>query len=493
MVGYGIDFGTTNSVAAAFDGRKITTFVDDSKLPHPSVVWYNNDFTRPIVGRKAKENIKTYGKTPGNLFIKSIKSKLHQEEEFEIFGQTYPTWQVASEIFNFLKSDAKNRKSGDEIEEAVVTVPLDFTGRQRRKIRQPAEDAGIAIKTFIHEPFAAVVGCLFKNNNKWQSFESENILVFDWGGGTLDITLVKLDFGGLYELSHWGSKTGAVVKSGDDFDDLIMNDVTDRFKTENNISYQGFRLDPGNEGLLLNTLEFAKIELSQESRVPVGIPEFYLTSGRSYALSQEIDRNWFESLIHTDIQEALSRVKGVLDNARLQPSQVNRVLLTGGTSRIPLLIAEMYKMFGPTRVVEIPNSDTVIAEGAAIISYHNWKPELVRPICIQLCDESHYTVFDTRTILEPGFAKKEVVFFCTDNREGEGRLIVTEDQCGRQKLKKILNIPVSKVLQNIYKERIAVDFRVDRDVVLRIDAKGSVKDEQVGTEIHDLYYGLRFS
>lgn len=493
MVGFGIDFGTTNSVAAAFDGRRVTPFVDSNNLPHPSVVWYNKDFPKPVIGRGAKEKIKVYGKTPGNVFIKSVKSKLEKEESFEIFGKYHTACEVASEIFRFLKEDIQTRETDDELTEAVVTVPLDFTGKQRQKIRSAAEKVGIAIKTFIHEPFAAVVGCLLKDSSKLPSLEPENILVFDWGGGTLDITLVKLDSGGLYELSHWGSRAGESVKSGDDFDALLMAEVIDQFRNESNISSSGFRLDPGNESLLASEVEFAKIDLSEEESVSLGIPDFYLSNGKTYTLSQNIKRSQFESLIYRDIQEAMSRVKSVLENAHLQSSQVNRVLLIGGTSRIPLLIQEMYKMFGVTKVVEIPNSNTVIAEGAAIISHHNWKPELVRPICIQLSDDSYYTVFDRRTILDPSSARKEVDFFCTDNRDGEARLIITENQVGKQQVKEILNIPVSRVLKDIYKERVRVDFYVDGDVVLKINAKAYVKNEPSSTEIHDLYYGLRFS
>ena len=177
----------------------------------------------------------------------------------------------------------------------------------------------------------------------------------------------------------------------------------------------------------------------------------------------------------------------------MSASQVNRVLLIGGTSRIPLLRREMYKQFGVTKVVEVANADTVIAEGAAIVSYHSWQPRLVRPVCIQLSDDSQYTVFGSDTILHPSTAYKEVQFFCTDNRDGEVRLILTEAFGDQHRVKQILNVPVSKNLREIYKERVAVRFNVDRDVVLKIHAKASITGKQMNSELHDLYYGLRFS
>lgn len=492
MVGFGIDFGTTNSVAAAFNGREITPFVDSNNLPHPSVIWYQGD-SQPIVGRAAKDQIRDFENTPGNKFIRSIKSQIQKEEEFEIFGKPYYTWQVASEIFRFLQKEGKQEYSNyPDITEAVVTVPLYFNGRQRRAIRKAAERAGINVKTFIHEPFAAVVGYLLADPSQREALKQrrENILVFDWGGGTLDITLVKLDSGCLYEVSN----RGVNGRSGDFFDEILMSYVIDTFKKEKSISSKGFRVEPGVESLLLHEVEFAKIDLSRKQEVSIDLSDFYSDNQRSYPLSQDIKRSQVESLIQQHIQDAMSLVDKVLHNARLQASQINQVLLIGGTSRIPLLINEMYRTFGNTKIMEIPNADTVIAEGAAIISYYDWQPYLVKPVGVQLADQSHYSVFDSGTILKPDTAHKEVIFFSTDNREGEGRLIITEELDNRiHQVKEIINVPISPVLKEIYKERVIADFRVDRDVILRISAKGSIKDKPVYTDIHDLCYGLRFA
>lgn len=492
MVGFGIDFGTTNSVAAVFNGREVTPFVDNNNLPHPSVIWYRGD-SQPIIGRKAKDQIRDFENTAGNKFIKSIKSQIQKEEEFEIFGKPKYTWQVASEIFRFLKEDAQSRyRNFPTLKEAVVTVPLYFNGKQRRAIRKAAELAGITVKTFIHEPFAAVVGYLLADKNQWKALKQkkENILVFDWGGGTLDITLVKLDSGCLHEVST----VGANDKSGDYFDELLMSYVIDTFQKEKGINSENFRIDLGVASLLLHEVEFAKIDLSRTNNASIELFDFYLYNQRNYALSQDIERSQFESLIEMQINDAMKLVDQALHNARIQASQIAQVLLIGGTSRIPLLINEMHKTFGVTKVVQLPNADTVIAEGAAIIAYHNWQPYLVQPICIQLADQSYYSVFDSGTILKPETAQKEVVFFCTDNREGEGKLIITTNLSGqRHQVKKIINVPISKVLKNIYQEKVLADFTVDRDVILRISAKGSIADKPVYTDIHDLCYGLRFA
>ncbi len=416
-----------------------------------------------------------------------------KEEEFEIFGKPKYTWQVASEIFQFLKKDAQSRYGNFPVlQEAVITVPLYFTGKQRRAIRKAAELAGINVKTFIHEPFAAVVGYLFSDQNQREFLKQKkkNILVFDWGGGTLDITLVKLDSGCLYEVST----VGANGKSGDFFDELLMSHVIDTFQKEKGINSENFRIEPGIESLLLHEIEFAKIDLSEKKITSIELFDFYYSNQKNYNLSQDIERRQLELLIETQINDAMGLVDKALHNACLQASQISEVLLIGGTSRIPLLINEMHKTFGVTKVVQLSNADTVIAEGAAIISYHNWQPYLVQPICIQLADQSYYNVFDSGTILKPDTAQKEVIFFCTDNREGEARLIITTNLNGHSyQVKEIINVPISKVLKEIYKERVIADFRVNQDVILRISAKGSIADKPIYTDIHDLCYGLRFA
>jgi molecular chaperone DnaK len=273
-----------------------------------------------------------------------------------------------------------------------------------------------------------------------------------------------------------------------------MSYVIDCFQKENGISAEGFRVEPGIESLLLNSVELAKIYLSTDKSAYIAVPEFYSVNQRTYKVAQDVERSQFESLIQTHINDAMRLVDEVLHKARLQTSQIHQVLLIGGTSLIPLLRHEMYKTFGLTKVVEVENADTIIAEGAAIICYHNWTPYLVQPIGIQLADDSHYTLFEKGTILKPDTAHKEVVFFCTDNREGEGRLIITTELTKEEhQVKEIINVPLSKELEKIDKERVIADFQVDDELILKISAKGSVADKAVYHDIHDLCYGLRFA
>ena len=176
--------------------------------------------------------------------------------------------------------EAQDLGCAADFHDAVVTVPVYFTGRQRQAIRKAAEKAGIAIRTFIHEPFAAVIGFLYAETAEFKLREPETILVFDWGGGTLDITLVKLEPDFTYEIGHWGThRSSSVIRSGDDFDELLMQHVVDCFREECQIPATGFRLPLGVESQLLQEIEFAKIDLSKSETIDLLLPNFYGEAG----------------------------------------------------------------------------------------------------------------------------------------------------------------------------------------------------------------------
>ncbi len=187
-------------------------------FPHPSVVWYQMGH-EAIIGRAAKNNMLGFAEAPGNLFVSSIKRSLGKDRHVSIFGTKHPVWEVASEVFKHLKHHA--HINDIDLEQAIVTIPVDFDGRARRELRKAADHAGIFVKTFVQEPFAAVVGYLYseKEAEKLAEREGQIILVFDWGGGTLDITVAKIQGGMVRQLEN----AGLADRSGDHFDGLLAN------------------------------------------------------------------------------------------------------------------------------------------------------------------------------------------------------------------------------------------------------------------------------
>ncbi len=483
---FGIDFGTTNSVAAVVSSadRPAVPVLDDGQ-PHPSIVWFRADGT--VVGREAKRNFNSFAEEMGHRFVKSVKRSLGREKTFDLLGERLSAGEVASHIFSHLVEHGF--ESGYDIEQAVVTIPVDFDGRARRELRQAASEAGLYITRFVHEPFAAVVGYYRALGKDLAALPDETILVFDWGGGTLDITLTRVRDGRLEEVATGG--LGAVA--GDLFDEHIRRWATGRFLERHQLRAEAFHPSPRKVDLFAAESERAKISLSAGPADAVRLASLLQIEEQIYDLNVPITRADFEALLKQDLDDALSEVDRVLDEARVQPGEVDRVLLIGGSSLIPALQDEMARRFG-MRATNLPNSQTVIAEGAAAIAFFGYEPYLARRVGLRLADGTLLPVFDKDTVL-PQTADKEITLFVTDNRDGEARLVVEEQirEDHRQAAQHlVLPVPVSRQLPIPYNhERVYARFTIDEDLVLKVTGHGAAEGRQVAGEIHDLKFGLR--
>lgn len=489
--GFGIDFGTTNSVAARSDsstGRTLPFTDQETNLPHPSVVWYRGE--QVVVGKEAKHQLKGFADEAGNTFIRSIKRKLGRDSGVTVFGERKEAHEIAAEIFRFLRRQAKN-SYGFDLENVVLTVPVKFEGTAREDLRKAANAAGIEIKTFIHEPFAAVIGYCYASGRDIESLNGLNILVFDWGGGTLDITVASIKGGHIFELATAGLEDIA----GDYFDSRVENFARACFLDRHGLREDILSLRPGTRAKLSTECERAKISLSSRTLERLQLRQFFHRDSMDYDLDEEISRPQFQDLIAADVQGALRQVDKAIDDAALTPQEIDAALLIGGSSRIPLLRSEMNVRFG-ARAVDVPNADTIISEGAAIIAQNDWLPYLARPIQVRLSDGSLYTIFEHGQILKPEVCRKEVSFYCTDNRDGEAHLVVVEPlRPGDNtaiRTKQILNIPVSAALPRPYNhERVSAVFEIDENLVFWSSAWSATQQNVVHTPVHDICFGLR--
>jgi len=491
--GIGIDFGTTNSVVATSDKSRPkprTKALLDKSSPHPSVVWYKVG-GEPEVGRKAKDNILGSADATGHFFISSVKRELGKERSYSIFGAKRHATEVAAEIFSHLKADAK-KNHNLEVEEAVVTIPIEFDGRARRDLRKAANLAGIHIKTFVHEPFAAIVGycCSERSPKQLADREGETCLVFDWGGGTLDITVTRIEGRTISELAT----AGIPNRSGDHFDETLANFAKTEFIERNQIAVEQFVLQPGTKDRLRRECELGKIKLSEEDELMIGLMDFYRSNGKPFNLEEFINREKFEELIQADVNDAMAKVDHVLERAGLRSTDIDLALLIGGTSRIPRIQKEMSDRFG-TRMVRVENADSIIAEGAAIVDALNLHPVLARPICIELSDGKPYEIFKAGSLAKPESCTKKVALFCTDNRDGQARLIVKEGfgpNNANFVTKCVVPVAVCDSIPKPYNhERVTANFLLDEDLVLKISAVGAINPQVAEAEIHDLCFALK--
>jgi molecular chaperone DnaK (HSP70) len=278
------------------------------------------------VGRLAKNHILGSSEEAGNYFATSIKRSLGKDQTVSIFGTKYHAWQVAAEVFRHLKADARDNH-GIDLERAVVTIPIDFDGRARRELRQAADHAGLYLQTMVHEPFAAVVGylCGGASAARWAEREGQTILVFDWGGGTLDITAGRIQGGTISELA-----TGGIPdRSGDHFDQLLARFTQTAFMNRHRVNAAEFALQPSTKDRLRAECELRTIDLSTDEEVTIRLRRFYRVRGTDLDLEEPVTRRLFEGLIEADVTQAMAKVDQVLSEAGLRPSDVDLALLIG--------------------------------------------------------------------------------------------------------------------------------------------------------------------
>jgi molecular chaperone DnaK len=218
-----------------------------------------------------------------------------------VFGQKVPATEVAARVFEHIKRDARDSEWGWDIEEAVVTVPVGFDGRTRADIRRAANAAGIHITTLIHEPFAAVVGNYRTRGYDIGSLPDETVLVFDLGGGTLDITLTRTLDGRIEEIA-----TGGLAEvAGDRFDDHIRDWARTRFLERRLLRPEAFSPSPRARDHFTLRSEQTKINLSTQEQDLLRVPAIAEVDGEPLDLREDVTRSDFEAMIRLDVQDAL--------------------------------------------------------------------------------------------------------------------------------------------------------------------------------------------
>lgn len=366
----GIDLGTTNSCVAVMEGNEPVVIAnDEGRRTTPSVVAFLKNGERKV-GDPAKRQAIT---NPQNtiMSVKRFMGRRHDEvtEEIshwsykvakgdnntvrvDIDERLYTPQEISAMILQKMKKTAEDYL-GQEVTEAVITVPAYFNDAQRQATKEAGEIAGLNVRRIVNEPTAAALAYGLDKAGKEQK-----IAVFDLGGGTFDISV--LDLGdGVFEVK---STNGDTHLGGDDFDKVIMDWLADEFKKEENID---LRKDPMALQRLKEASEKAKVELSSSSETEINLPYITAVDGVPKHLVKKLSRAKFEQLADSLFERCLRPCEAALKDAGYSTSQIDEVILVGGSSRIPKVQEIVEKFFGkkPNRGV---NPDEVVAVGAAI-------------------------------------------------------------------------------------------------------------------------------
>ena len=344
----GIDLGTTNSCVAVMEGGDATVIPNaEGDRTTPSVVAFKGD--ERLVGQVAKRQAVA---NPDNTVI-SIKRDMGTDRRVKINGKEYSPQEISAMILTKLKNDAESYL-GTKVTQAVITVPAYFTDSQRQATKDAGKIAGLEVLRIINEPTAAALAYgLDKGENK-----NQKILVYDLGGGTFDVSVVEIGDGVFEVLATAGNNR----LGGDDFDNEIIKLLVEDFKKTNGIDLSGDKLAMQR---LKEAAEKAKIDLSAVTKTTISLPFITADASGPKHLEYELSRAKFDQLTSDLVAQTITKMQSCLKDAKLSYADINKVLLVGGSTRIPAVEAAVKKETGKDPYKGI-NPDECVAIGAAI-------------------------------------------------------------------------------------------------------------------------------
>ena len=344
----GIDLGTTNSCVAVMEGGEPVVIPNsEGARTTPSVVAFSKE-GEGLVGQSAKRQAVT---NPDHTII-SIKRKMGTADNINIDGDKFSPQEISAMILQKLKADAE-AYLGTEVTQAVITVPAYFNDSQRQATKDAGKIAGLDVQRIINEPTAAALAF---GMDKEQS--DQKIMIYDLGGGTFDVSILEIG-DGVFEVL---STNGNTHLGGDDFDQKIIDWMVDGFKKDQGIDLSSDKMAMQR---LKEAAEKAKIELSQMQQTQINLPFITADGSGPKHLDMTLTRAKFEELIHDLVEETRKPVENALKDAKLTPDDIGKVLLVGGSTRVPCVQEMVKKITGKDPDKGI-NPDECVAIGAAI-------------------------------------------------------------------------------------------------------------------------------
>jgi molecular chaperone DnaK len=354
----GIDLGTTNSVVAMMEGTEPAVIPNaEGSRTTPSIVGFNKTGER-LVGASAKRQSIT---SPDRTII-SIKRRMGTTDKVTVDGKPYSPEEISAMILQKLKADAE-AYLGQPVTDAVITVPAYFNQAQRTATKQAGEIAGLKVLRIINEPTAAALAYGLDKKKE------EKVLIFDLGGGTFDVSLLEIsDTAGNTDLEvmlQVLSTNGDAQLGGDDWDQRVVEYVAEQFKKDNGID---IKKDKAALQRVREAAEKAKIELSSVTQTNINLPFISMTADGPVHLDINLSRAKFEELTRDLVDRCKIPFEKALADAKLKPSEIDEIVLVGGSTRMPMiqdLVRELGGGKEPNRGV---NPDEVVAVGAAILA-----------------------------------------------------------------------------------------------------------------------------
>ena len=496
----GFDFGTTNSLISIITGNKVINYTGDDGLPIPSVVCYEGN--KKIVGREAKERLAESGLGIKGNTVRSPKVLLGRESVF-VEGVKRSPVDIVRDVVEYVAQQAvqsgqRRGTNSQPISQAVVTIPVGTDGRWRAALRDAFRLAGISIVQFVHEPLAALYGFFNTQDDvtaALRMFDRELILVFDWGGGTLDLTLCRQVDGMLIQIRNDGTDE----VGGDTFDDLIRHEIVRRVGQARCLD-DGVHIQPDAHARLVHRCESAKIDLSNRDSVQIYVSGFY-RGIPDEELEYRLTRAELEEITSPLLNKGLNRIRKLLDEADVAPAQIAMCLATGGMANMPAIQSRLHEWFGPQRVKVSSRSATLIAEGAAWIAHDAARLHLAKHVELVLARNSYMPLLKAGTEMprEGEVRKDQFHLYCADPRDGYAKFqLCAPVRPGQKVLVNDRRNPLDNLVVAVdekarpFQERLELDVQVNDNLILTAQARSLNKRDLAETEVHNLEFGLTF-
>lgn len=393
---FGIDFGTTNSAVVLYDtARTLDPFKQvgdgDGSVPVPSVVAVDNLTHKVTVGRSVKDKIIKLREGGGHLVVESVKSLLDSDEVWKTPSGVWRPEDVAAELFSALSAKAKI-DTGSPIREAVVAIPVGMTATRRAALRRAAKAAGIDVLTFISEPTAAFIA------HAGDLRHCRYSVVFDWGGGTLDVSVLESRDGCVVERFTAGS-----ARAGDYIDELLARWLHTRIADRHGLTLPFEGVDPNERHVLLAEAERVKRVLQQEGATAEAV-----RLGRYAGLELVEERvavSDFNEIIEPVVTDALDLLMGSVAEARVSQKEIGRLIVVGGSSKLSLLREELRSRW-PEPNIDFPEgADWAIAQGAAWLAANPGQHRMSEGVGVILADDSYHSIFPPGTAADRAAAE----------------------------------------------------------------------------------------
>jgi actin-like ATPase involved in cell morphogenesis len=494
MAVVGFDFGTTNSLASVVIGTDVINFLDNEQ-PIPSVVSFEGG--KVEVGRKAHDKLTSAGLGIQGSTVRSPKTLLGREEQV-IDGVRRDPVKMVEHVLDHVRRFVLQTKAGQSLkmDQVVATIPVNMEGHRRALLRQAFRQAGMSVVQFVHEPLAALYGYLRMSEGTpdlIRRYDGKLLLVFDWGGGTLDLTLCRVLNGLLVQVANDGTEE----VGGDVFDDELRNEIEKRSRVLNGL---GDEIDvlPEAKKRLLHECEKAKIRLSDRSTWNVFVDPYYQSDDQT-DLQVNLSRDDLQDIVGHLVKKGVSRIERLLEREGYSTASVELCLATGGMVNMPMVKNRLDELFGPGRVHISKRSASAIAEGAAWVAHDQARLHLAKNVELSLARNSHMPLLQAglEMPLEREQRRERFDIYCVDPSDGHGKFsLVSPHRPGPRVLANDKRRPLCNLLVKVdakaapFRERLELEVSVDENLILTATAWSLNQKGHAVAEVHDLEFAL---